>query len=59
MVHASAQVSGLSFGNTGDQVGGSSERQRGRKALDDRGPVATKARLGAGSDGGWRPDAEF
>jgi hypothetical protein len=34
-MHSSAQVSGLSFGNTGDQVGGPSESQCGRKATDD------------------------
>ena len=35
-MHSGAQVSGVSFGNTGDQVGAPSERQRGRKATDDR-----------------------
>jgi MFS family permease len=35
-VHSSAQVSGLSFGNAGDQVGGPGQRQGGRKTADDR-----------------------
>ena len=35
-MHSGAQVSGVSFGNAGDQVGGPSESQRGRKAADDR-----------------------
>src|SRR4030095_6006438 len=35
-MHSGAQVSGMSFVNTGDQVGGPSERQCGRKATDDR-----------------------
>ena len=35
-MHSGAQVSGVSFGNTGDQVGGPSQSQRGRKAIDDR-----------------------
>src|SRR4051812_43606407 len=35
-MHAGAQGSGVSFGNTGDQVGGPSESQRGRKSTDGR-----------------------
>ena len=35
-MHSGAQVSGVSFGNTGDQVGSPSQSQRGRKASDDR-----------------------
>ena len=35
-MHSGAQVSGVAFGDTGDQVGAASESQRGRKAADDR-----------------------
>ena len=35
-MHSGAQVSGVSFGNAGDQVGGPSQCQRGRKTIDDR-----------------------
>ena len=35
-MHSGAQVSGVSFGNAGNQVGGPGESQRGRKATDDR-----------------------
>src|SRR5712671_3410507 len=38
-MHSGAQVSGVSFRNTGYQVGGPSESQRGRKASDDRGDL--------------------
>jgi hypothetical protein len=31
-MHSDAQVPGVSFGNSGDQVGGPSESQRDRKA---------------------------
>src|SRR3546814_19554851 len=34
--HSGAQVSGMPFGNAGDQIGGPSPSQRGRKAADDR-----------------------
>ena len=34
-VHSRAQVSGVPFGNAGDEVGGPGERQRGREAGDD------------------------
>ena len=36
-MHARAQDASMPFGNTGDQVGGPSGSQRGRKATDDRG----------------------
>ena len=36
-MHARAQDASMPFGNNGDQVGGPSESQRGRKAPDDRG----------------------
>ena len=35
-MHPGAQVSGMSFGNTGDQVGGPRKSECGRKAADDR-----------------------
>ena len=38
--HAGAQVAGMPFGNAGDQVGGASQGQRGRKAADDGGDIA-------------------
>ena len=34
-VHPGAQVSGVSLGDAGDQVGGPRQRQRGREAADD------------------------
>ena len=34
-MHSGAQVSGVSFGDTRDQIGGPSQAQRGRKATDD------------------------
>ena len=34
-MHSGAQASGLSFGHTGDQIGGPSQSQRGRKAAHD------------------------
>ena len=34
-MHSGAQVSGVSFGDTRDQIGGPSEAERGRKAADD------------------------
>src|SRR4029079_17204218 len=34
-MHSDAEISGVSFGNTGNQVGGPGERQRSRKAADD------------------------
>jgi hypothetical protein len=39
-MHSSAQVSGVSLGNTGDQVAGACQSQRGRKAADDRDDVS-------------------
>ena len=33
-MHPGAQVAGVSFGDTGDQVGGPRQSQRGRKATD-------------------------
>ena len=39
-MHSGAQVSGVSFGNSGDQVRGPSQSQRGRKATDDRDHLA-------------------
>jgi hypothetical protein len=38
-MHSAAKVSGVSLGNTSDQIGGSGESQRGRKATDDRDDV--------------------
>lgn len=34
-MHPGAQASGVPFGNTGDQVGGSSQSERGRESADD------------------------
>lgn len=38
-MHSGAQVGGVSLGNTGDQIGGPSQSQCGRKASDDRGDL--------------------
>ncbi len=36
-MHSGAQIAGVSFGNAGDQIGGSSQSQRCRETANDRG----------------------
>ena len=40
IMHSRAQLSGVSFGNTGDQIGGPGQRQRGRESANDRDDLA-------------------